>query len=55
MPPSFVNTCEQLYGVSITKYLTPNGPTPSIDINRGTLHGDTLSHVLHAFSLEPFL
>jgi hypothetical protein len=39
MPPTFVDTCEHLYGVSSTEYMTPYGPTPSIDINRGTLQG----------------
>jgi hypothetical protein len=43
MPSSFVDTCEQLYGVSTTDYITPFGSTPSIDINRGTLLGDTLT------------
>jgi hypothetical protein len=37
MPPTFVDTCEQLYGVFTTDYITPYGSTPSIDINRGTL------------------
>jgi hypothetical protein len=37
MPTTFVDTCEQLYGVSTTDYITPYGPTPSIDINRSTL------------------
>jgi hypothetical protein len=39
MPLTFVDTCEQLYGVSTTNYKTPYGPAPSIDINRGTLQG----------------
>jgi hypothetical protein len=46
MPPTFVDTCEHLYGVSSTAYITPYGPTPSIDINRGTMQGDTLSPFL---------
>jgi hypothetical protein len=54
MPPTFVDTCEHLYGVSSTEYITPCGPTPSIDINRGTLHGDTLSPFLFTLFLEPF-
>jgi hypothetical protein len=37
MPPTFVDTFKHLYGVSSTEYTTPYGPTPSIDINRGTL------------------
>jgi hypothetical protein len=37
MPSTFVDTCEQLYGVSTTDYITPYGSIPSININRGTL------------------
>jgi hypothetical protein len=55
MPPTFVDTCEHLYGVYSTEYITPYGPTPSIDINRGTLQGDTLSPFLYTLFLEPFL
>jgi hypothetical protein len=55
MPPTFVDTCERLYGVSSTDYLTPYGPTPSIDINRGTLQVDTLTPFLITLFLEPFL
>jgi hypothetical protein len=55
LPPTFVDTCEHLYGVSSTDYITPYGPTPSIDINRGTLQGDTLSPFLFTHFLEPFL
>jgi hypothetical protein len=55
MPPYFVDTCEHLCGVSSTEYITPYGPTPSIDINRGTLQGDTLSPFLFTLFLEPFL
>jgi hypothetical protein len=50
IPPTFVDTCEQLYGVSTTDYITPYGSTPSIDINRGTLQGDTLSPSYLPFS-----
>jgi hypothetical protein len=56
VPPSFVDTdCEHLYGVSSTDYITPYGSTPSININRGTLQGDTLSPFLFTLFLEPFL
>jgi hypothetical protein len=56
MHPTFVDTCEQLYyGVSTTDYITPYGSTPSIDINRGTMQGDTLFPFLFTLFLEPFL
>jgi hypothetical protein len=55
MPSTFVDTCEHLYGVSSTVYITPYGPTPSININRGTLQGDPLSPFIFTLILEPFL
>jgi hypothetical protein len=55
MPSTFVNTCEQLCGVSSNDYITPYGSTPSIDINRGTMQGDTLSPFLFTLFLEPFI
>jgi hypothetical protein len=55
VPSTFVDTCKHLYGVSSTDYITPYGPTPSIDINRGTLQGDTLSPFIFTLVLEPFL
>jgi hypothetical protein len=33
MPLTFFDTCEHLYGVSSTEYITPYGPTPSIVSN----------------------
>ena len=42
-PECYINTCEQLYTVSNTYYMTPHGNTPTIPIHRGTLQGDTLS------------
>jgi hypothetical protein len=43
MPPSFVDTCEQLYRVSTTNYITPNGTTPHIDI-KGVHYRGTRCH-----------
>jgi hypothetical protein len=51
---TFVGTCEQLYNVSTTDYITPYDSTPFIDINRGTLHGDTLSAFLFTLCSESF-
>jgi hypothetical protein len=55
MPSSFVTACEQIYGVFITNYVTPYGITPHIEINRGTLQGDTLSPFPFTLFFEPFL
>jgi hypothetical protein len=55
MLPTFVDTCEQPYGVSSTDYIAPYGSTPSIDINRGTMQRDTLCPLLFTLFLEPFL
>jgi hypothetical protein len=52
MPSTLVDTNEQLCGVSTTDYITPYGPTPFIDINCGTLRGDTLSPFLVTLFLE---
>jgi hypothetical protein len=54
MPSTAVDTCEQLYGVSTTDYITPYGSTPSIAINHGTLQGDTFSPFLITLFLERF-
>jgi hypothetical protein len=51
---TFVDTCKQLRGVSTTDYITPYRSTPSIDINRGTLQGNTLSPFMFTLFLEPF-
>jgi hypothetical protein len=53
MPPTFVDTCEHLYGVSTTDNITPHGPTPSIDINRGTLQGLRETPSPHLYSPSP--
>jgi hypothetical protein len=55
MLPTFVDTCEQHYGVSTTAFTTTYGSTPSIDISRGTLQGDTLSPFIFTLFLKPFL
>jgi hypothetical protein len=56
------NTCANLVcppplsiHTNTTDYITPHGPTPSTDINRGTLQGDTMSPFLFTLFLEPFL
>jgi hypothetical protein len=50
MPPNLLDTSEQLYGVSTTDCITLYGSTPYIDINRGSLHGDTISPLTRRLS-----
>ena len=55
IPTSYVNICKQLYSSSKTYYMTPHGNTQPIDIDRGTLQGDTLSPFLFTLFLEPLM
>jgi hypothetical protein len=55
MPFTVVDTCEQLYGVPTADFITPYGSIPFLDINGGTLQGDTLSPSFFTLFLEPFL
>jgi hypothetical protein len=54
-PECYTQTCEQLYKVSSTYYMTPYGNTPTIPIHRDTLQGDTLSPFLFTIFMEPLL
>ncbi len=54
-PKYYIITCEQLYKVSGTYYMTPHGNTPNIPIHRGTLQGDTLPPFLFTIFMEPLL
>jgi hypothetical protein len=52
---SYINTCNQLYEVSNTYYMTIHGDTSPIPIKRGTLLGDTLSTFIFTIFMEPIL
>jgi hypothetical protein len=51
----YIDTCEQIYKVSGTSYMTPHGSTPTIPIHIGALQGDTLSTLLFTIFVEPLL
>ena len=55
IPEKYIGICKQIYGNSKTAYATPYGLTRDLDINRGTLQGDTLSPFLFTLFLEPLL
>ena len=55
IPDSYVNMCEQLYTASSTYFMTPHGNTTPLDIQRGTLQGDTLSPFLFTLFIEPLM
>ncbi len=54
-PECYIKTCEQLYRVSGTYYMTPHGNTLTIPVHRGTLQRDTLSPFLFLIFVEPLL
>jgi hypothetical protein len=54
-PEYDINTCEQLYGVSSTYYMTPHDNASTIPIHTGTLQGDTLSPFIFTIFTEPLL
>jgi hypothetical protein len=49
------NTCEQLYKVSGTYYMTPHGDNSTIPIHRGTIQGDTLSPFIFTIFMKLLL
>ena len=55
LPQKLITICQQIYGSSTTAYATPYGLTRDLQINRGTLQGDTLSPFLFTIFLEPLL
>ena len=50
-----VNVIADLYTKATTKIKFPSGLSDAIDINRGTIQGDTLSPLLFLISIEPLL
>jgi hypothetical protein len=55
MPPTLSTNASTSMVYPSYDYITPYCFTPSIDINHGTLHGDTLSPFLITLFFEPFL
>jgi hypothetical protein len=47
LPIDFITIISNLYNETTTEFITPNGHTSPIGINRGTLQGDPLSPLLY--------
>jgi hypothetical protein len=54
-PPVAIDNVKGIYNTACTKILTPYGPTDPIAIDRGTIHGDTISPFLFFIFMEPLL
>ncbi len=54
-PTDAVEVVKDLYDGATTSYVTDYGPTAPINVERGTLQGDTLSPFLFLIYMEPLL
>jgi hypothetical protein len=54
-PTDAIEVVKDLYTGATTKIHTPHGQTPSLEFNRGTIQGDSLSPFLFIMYLEPLL
>eukprot|EP00775_Hariotina_reticulata_P002516 gene2516-biopygen4093 len=54
-PTDAIEVVKDLYTNARTTFQTPYGPTPALEINRGTIQGDSLSPFLFIIYLEPLL
>ena len=54
-PTDSIEAVKGLYTGATTAFLTPEGPTKQMIINRGTLQGDAISPFLFLCFLEPLL
>jgi hypothetical protein len=54
-PTDAIETVKDIYTHATTAYITEYGPTEPVQIDRGTLQGDTLSPFLFLMYIEPLL
>jgi len=54
-PTDAIEVVKDLYTNATTTFQTPFGPTPAMQMNRGTIQGDSLSPFLFIIYLEPLL
>jgi hypothetical protein len=55
IPTDIIEVVKDLYNRATTSYVTDYGPTAPINVDRGTLQGDTLSPFLFLIYMEPLL
>ena len=55
LPVDFTRLVSSLYSRATTEFVTPHGLTSPVDIGRGTLQLDPLSHLLFDLVVEPLI
>ncbi len=51
----FIRLVSNLYSEASTEFVKPCGQIPSLEVRKGTLHGDHLSPLLFDLVIEPLI